>query len=82
MIITIVLCNSKNSGSLASLLIFCMELDSFSSPQQFLVQKRYANSALSECDYELYDREEYSFWEYTLILFLYSIVLISILLID
>ena len=34
------------------------------------------NSILSESDYELYNKEEYSFWEYTIILFLCSIVLI------
>ena len=79
MIVTILLNNSKNNGRLASLLIFSMKLDSFHSlnsswyRRDMLIE---TYNALSKSNYELSNREEYSFWEYTIILFLCSIVLI------
>ena len=63
--------NSKNIGCFASLLIFGIELDSFHS----LNSSWYRRDMLIETLYnillgsKLTKREEYSFWEYTIILF-------------
>ncbi len=79
-IASLLLSNSKNNGRLTVLLLFSMELDSFHS----LNSSWYKRDMLIETLYNiLLDRkrieeEEYPFWEYTLILFVCSIVLIII----
>ncbi len=77
-IATLLLSNSKNNGRLASLLIFSMELDSFHSlncswyRRDMLIETLY----IILLDSKLIKREEYSFWQYTFILFTCSIFLI------
>ena len=79
-IATTFLHNSKSNGHIASLLIFSMEMDSFhylnSSWYRRDMLIETLHSVLSEFNYELNNKEELSFWEYTIILFLCSIVLI------
>ena len=69
----------KNNGHLTVLLLFSMELDSFYS----LNSSWYKRDMLIETLYDiLLDRkrmeEEYSFWEYMLILFICSLLIIII----
>ena len=69
----------KNNGHLTVLLLFSMELDSFYS----LNSSWYKRDMLIETLYDiLLDRkrmeEEYSFWEYMLILFICSLLIMII----
>ena len=70
----------KNNGHLTVLLLFSMELDSFYS----LNSSWYKRDMLIETLYNILldikciEEKEYPFWEYTLILFICSIVLIII----
>ncbi len=70
-ILTLLLSNSRNNGCLASLLLFSIEVDSFHS----LNSSWYRRDTLIETlynillDSKLTKKDEYSFWEYTFILF-------------
>ena len=78
-VVALLLSNSKTNGRLASLLIFGIELDSFHS----LNSSWYRRDMLIETLYNVLlgsklskQEEEYSFWEYTFILFICSFFLI------
>ena len=82
-IAALVLSDSMNNGCFVSLLIFSMELDSFHSVYSAWYRRDMLIETLHKIFLEssirpkqLYKKEDYYFWEYTLILFVCSVVLI------
>lgn len=79
-IISILGDNSTNNGRFISLLLFSKELDSYLMMhskwyrRDVLIEQ--LHTTLLEINYKLITKEEYSFWGYTMIIFLCSIVLI------
>ncbi len=78
MIATTLLANSKNNGYLASLLLFSIELNTFLSINCSWYRRDLLIETLLPMllDSKHWKREDYSFWEYTFILFVCLTLLI------